>query len=49
LPGIFAKDLGNHSFAANPDRHPAERPDPISAQFGLLTTNYLFSITIVSG
>jgi hypothetical protein len=27
------------ALAANPDRHPAQHPDPISPQFGLLTTD----------
>jgi hypothetical protein len=31
--------LAERSFAANPDCHPAQRPDPISAQIGLLTTD----------
>jgi transposase, IS5 family len=31
--------LAEGSFAAYPDRHPAQRPDPISAQIDLLTTD----------
>ena len=34
-----APRLAEGSFAANPDRHPAQRPDPISAPIGLLTTD----------
>jgi hypothetical protein len=33
--------LAERSFAYNPDRHPAQRPDPISAQIGLLTTDFV--------
>jgi hypothetical protein len=34
-----APRLAQRSLAANPDRHPAQHPDPISPQFGLLTTD----------
>ena len=38
-----APRLAQRSLAANPDRHPAQHPDPISPQFGLLTTDTVLS------
>ena len=35
-----APRLAQRSLAANPDRHPVQRPDPICAQFGLLKTDF---------
>jgi hypothetical protein len=43
-----APRLAQRSLAANPDRHPAQHPDPISPQFGLLTTDSLLCMGSLS-